>query len=229
MIEQMFDQRKRYRHRIGRLPCRVMGAASARFFDWIQTAGFYTDVHRAAVGLVTLPSSDAGCTWLDVGCGPGLVARLAAERLDAERRRGWVLGIDRDPAMVRAARRHRGSAQFDVGDAMSLAPASADVVSAASLLIGWTDPSEVVRSLWSAVRPGGSLLVVETTAAMTPDAARRVARSVPARHRSALRMWARARSGRTFDERPLELLAAARLERHRLLDGLVEAVVIGKP
>jgi 2-polyprenyl-3-methyl-5-hydroxy-6-metoxy-1,4-benzoquinol methylase len=73
-----------------------MSLASAAFLAWVQGAAFYQDVHAAAVDL--LPRGE-GKTWLDVGCGPGLVTRLAS-------RRGYrALGVDRDAATIWAARR----------------------------------------------------------------------------------------------------------------------------
>ena len=44
-------------------------------FTWLQGADFYRELHREAVE--ALPRG-SGETWLDVGTGPGLVARLAA-------------------------------------------------------------------------------------------------------------------------------------------------------
>jgi 2-polyprenyl-3-methyl-5-hydroxy-6-metoxy-1,4-benzoquinol methylase len=68
----------------------------ATLFVWLQGAGFYRDVHQQAVDI--LPQGN-GKTWLDVGCGPGLVARQAAAR-------GYdATGVDADGNMVRAAKR----------------------------------------------------------------------------------------------------------------------------
>ena len=65
-----------------------MGYLSAAFFTWVQSAQFYVDLHTQAIEL--LPTGD-GKSWLDVGCGPGLVARLA-------RSRGYdVLGLTKTP------------------------------------------------------------------------------------------------------------------------------------
>ncbi|HEY8708423.1 MAG TPA: methyltransferase domain-containing protein, partial [Burkholderiaceae bacterium] len=78
-----------------------MGALSARFFGYVQDADFYRDLHREAVAL--LPPG-AGKTWFDMGCGPGLVARLAHDR-------GYdAVGFDLDPHMVGLARRRSARA-----------------------------------------------------------------------------------------------------------------------
>ncbi|MCB9689437.1 MAG: class I SAM-dependent methyltransferase [Alphaproteobacteria bacterium] len=197
-----------------------MGVASSRLFQWIQGAPPYVDVHRAAVEV--LPAGD-GARWLDVGCGPGLVARLARDH-------GYdVTGLDRDPAMIEAARSHdeAGGCRFEVGDLASMDGEPVDVVSAASLLIVLPDAADGLRALWSRVRPGGALLIVETTPAMTPEHARAWAREHPSH--PALWLWARVRRGRSVLSDALDTaIDAASVERHALLDGMVEARVFRK-
>jgi len=128
----------------------------AMLFSWDQSAPAYRSVHREVVDRL---GPGEGRTWLDVGCGPGLVARLAAAR-------GFeVSAVDTDPAMVRlAGRRHGGQPPIAawVADAADPLPAH-DVVSAASLLCQLPDPGHGLATLWAAVRPGGTLLVIETT------------------------------------------------------------------
>lgn len=200
-----------------------MSRSSAALFRWIQAAPFYREVHREAVEL--LPEG-VGRRWLDVGCGPGLVARLAQQR-------GYdVLGVDLDPAMVRSARAQAPSerCRFEIGDLDSVAAGpGADVVSAASLLFVLPDRRLGLLALWRAVRAGGALLIVETTAAMTPANARRAAERAPAGRRLALWLWARVRQGRAIEPSLLDEPVVARRERHALLDGLVEAWVLHKP
>jgi SAM-dependent methyltransferase len=210
-----------------------MSWLSARLFSWIQGAAFYADLHAEAVH--GLPFGD-GRTWLDVGTGPGLVARLASER-------GYrTLGIDRDPAMVSVARAHAhsGVCRFEVGelggrlDVGQLAPGtaerpSADVVSAASLLFVLPNPREGLAQLWACVRPGGTLLIVETTEHMTPLRARAIAPELRPGRRSALALWARARSGRALDPALFDQLDASTRSVRPLLHGLVQAWTFEKP
>lgn len=200
-----------------------MSAIGARFFEWVQSATFYVDLHREAVELTLATMATAAPSWVDVGCGPGLLARLAAEQGAS------VEGIDADPAMIRAARRHLTTARFELGDAGELPAASADVVSAASVLYGAPDPRSMAATLWAAVRPGGALLFVETTPAMTIDAARRISPVLPRHHRRALHLWARSRHGQTFDQSALDRLPTQDRTRDKLLHGLVEAIIVIKP
>ena len=145
-----------------------MGALSALLFSRVQAASFYRRLHREAVQL--LPPG-AGKTWLDVGCGPGLVARLAAEH-------GYrVTGIDIDPAMVRRAtleaRRHACTASFETASPAQLAEraSQAEVISAASLLAVIEDRAAAVRLLLQGVARDGTLLLIEPSPRMTAQAA----------------------------------------------------------
>jgi trans-aconitate methyltransferase len=195
---------------------------SASLFAWIQAAPFYAAAHAQAVQ--RLPDGN-GRTWLDVGCGPGLVARLAS-------RHGYeALGIDRDPAMIRRARQlvRNEHCRFEVGDLEAHGVQhTADVVSAASLLIVVPDARRALARLWKWVRPGGTLLVVETTREMNPARAKAVARGLrPGRH-EALTLWARARAGRAIDSAIFQELGSSGCERHSLLDGLIEAWLFRK-
>lgn len=200
-----------------------MSFLSAAFFSWVQSAPFYADVHSEALTL--LPSGE-GKTWMDVGCGPGLVARLACHR-------GYdVLGIDRDPQMIRFARRNAREerrCRFEVGDLNGLSGRqSADVVSAASLLFAVPDPQAAIRQLWDCVRPGGSLLVIETTEKMTPEGARRFSRTTPLGRHPALALWARARRGRSVAASVFDLPAAHSRVCTPLMGGLVQAWIFRK-
>ena len=137
---------------------------STLLFTWLQGADFYFDLHKQAVDF--LPAGH-GETWLDIGSGPGLVTRLAAER-------GWrATGIDTDPQMVAAAKRiarwKHSPAEFQMGDFTTLPAESAQVVSAASLLAVLPDREAGLRSLWHLLLPGGFLLIVEPTQQMTRE------------------------------------------------------------
>lgn len=94
-----------------------MSAFSAALFSRLQAAEFYSALHQQAVEL--LPRGE-GRTWLDVGCGPGLVARCAAAHGYRAR------GVDTDPAMVRRAtanaRRMGAATQFAGQDLAGVRP-----------------------------------------------------------------------------------------------------------
>lgn len=198
-----------------------MSVLSAWFFARVQSADFYRSLHREAVAW--LPEGE-GRRWLDVGCGPGLVARLAAER-------GYdVLGTDLDAAMVaqarRQARRVGSPARFEAADLLAAsAPAERfAVVSAASLLVVLDDRAAGLRRLLDRVADGGTLLLVEPDAAMTPAAAAALqARRPLGAGAWVLSLWARTRRpGRAVGAADLQVPGWT-LARRPLLDGLVNA------
>jgi len=200
-----------------------MGALAAHFFSYVQDADFYRDLHREAV--VLLPEG-AGRTWFDVGCGPGLVARLAHQR-------GYdATGFDIDTDMVRlACRRSAAAAGLRYVESglydLVVNHGRADVVSAASLLNVLPDRRAAFLQLLDAVAPGGTLLVVETSETMASLCAGDRRRKLASGHRAwVLWLWARARRGtRAVD---IEALCPEEyaVQHHPLLGGLVDAWLV---
>ena len=196
----------------------------AKLFTWMQGARFYQELHREAVESV--PTGE-GKQWLDVGCGPGLVSRLAAAR-------GYqVTGIDMDPHMIKAANRlsrdQKSSVTFEVGSVFALTPNMADVVSAASLLAVLDDKPKGLQALWDCVRPGGHLLIIEPTDKMNPANAKRVISAGPPSKRiRGLALWAAARNNRAANPEILEAVQSESLTYVELLEGLVGAWVLAK-
>jgi ubiquinone/menaquinone biosynthesis C-methylase UbiE len=202
-----------------------VSALAARFFTLVQGAGFYRQLLGEAVAL--LPEG-SGRTLLDVGCGPGLLTRLAAAR-------GYeALGIDADPAMVaaarRLARRERSDARFLHGrlDDRATRVPQADVVAAASLLAVLPDREAGLESLWRCVKPGGTLLVVEATERLTVSAARTlIAEGLGGPRRNLLTVWAAARQGSAVDQIVFTRLVETEQRGVQLLGGLVRATLFG--
>jgi ubiquinone/menaquinone biosynthesis C-methylase UbiE len=197
---------------------------SSILFTWLQGADFYYNLHKQAVDLLPIGN---GKTWLDVGCGPGLVARLAAERGHQ------ATGIDADQQMIQAAKRiakRQGlSIDFKTGDVFNLPIESADVVSAASLLAVLGNKSSGLNSLWKCVRSGGTLLIIEPTDRMTIENANQLIKSgLPRKRINGLKMWATARQGNTINPAIFETLGVDSIKFEPLLQGLVGGWVIQK-
>ena len=198
----------------------------ATLFVWLQGAGFYRDLHQQAVEL--LPQGE-GKTWLDIGCGPGLVTRLAAAR-------GYVAtGLDTSGQMICAAKRlarwHQSTASFKQCGLDALAGQQADVISAASLLAVLDDKPAGAAALWKSVRPGGHLLLIEPTTAMNPANAKRLIErgGLPRKRLRGLTLWAAAREGRAVAPAIFAPVDIAQTQQLELLEGLVGAWVYRKP
>lgn len=194
---------------------------SAHFFTWLQRAEFYRDLHAAAVALHPAAS---GQTWLDVGCGPGLVARQAA-------RQGYkVIATDSSPEMVSAAQQknenHSITYHCATLDGLVETGTQADVVSATSLLAVLDDPAEGLRQLVRLVKPSGILLVIETKALLSPFHAVAYLWHHPRTHgKTRLLLWSLVRHGRSPGADTLQHAPWPKQE-YSLLGGLVSAWIL---
>jgi ubiquinone/menaquinone biosynthesis C-methylase UbiE len=112
-----------------------------------------------SVALLETAALQTGQRILDVACGTGLIARLAAERVGAS---GTVTGLDLSPDMVKVARAASPSTiTWHVGDATSLPfPDDAyDVVLCQLGLMFMPDRHAAVAEMRRVTAPGGRAVV----------------------------------------------------------------------
>jgi ubiquinone/menaquinone biosynthesis C-methylase UbiE len=103
---------------------------------------------------------------LDVGCGPGRLARVFAERVAPT---GSVAGIDPSPEMINRAtaqaRKYRVPVSFQVGYAQQLpfGESTFDAVSCTLALhhVADDDQQTAVAEMYRVLKPGGRLLIAE--------------------------------------------------------------------
>ena len=110
---------------------------------------------RPFVELVQRIDADAPARVVDLGCGPGNLTRLLAERWpDAE-----VLGIDSSPEMIAKAQRDVPGTAFRVDDlrAWAASDETVDVLVSNATLQWLPDHLELLPRLVERVRPGGWL------------------------------------------------------------------------
>jgi len=134
---------------------------------------------------------EAGRRVLDVGCGPGGLARHFAARACR------TVGLDRDHSMVVLAAAAGGNGfRSTRGDAQHLpfAGQSFDLVTATNVIFLIDEPQAGVAEMARVVRRGGRLAMLNPSERMSTDAAARLAdeRGLTGIERTSLLGWARA-------------------------------------
>lgn len=152
----------------GRRP-RWAEAATPGPIEWRLGGSFAENYERYLVptifgpwarDLLDLAIPKPGERLLDVACGSGIVARLAAERVGAT---GTVVGVDIDPAMLVVARKAFGAAKVDWREAdaaaLPLGDATFDVVICQEGLQYLPDRAAALREMHRVLVPRGRLAV----------------------------------------------------------------------
>jgi trans-aconitate methyltransferase len=107
-------------------------------------------VWKYGADLVSLLAPQNGEHILDIGCGTG---HLTAQIADSGAR---VVGVDRSPEMVNAARKAYPDLRFEVADARDLQFHNEfDAVFSNAVLHWIREPERVIRKVESALQPGG--------------------------------------------------------------------------
>ena len=108
--------------------------------------------------LVDAAQVRSGDRVLDVACGTGIVARLAADRVGPG---GSVVGIDRNPAMLAVAERLRPDIEWREGDPSGLPflARSFDVVLCRAALTSFADPRKALGEMARAIKDDGTVAI----------------------------------------------------------------------
>jgi len=124
----------------------------------IMTARTLANSHPTLLGLLA-----PGMSVLDVGCGPGVLSAEMARRVAP----GHVVGMDVNPAMIRAAERARPPGEipnlvFYRGDIRESGwDGEFDLANTARMLQWLPDPEAAVARMARAIGPGGSVVLLD--------------------------------------------------------------------
>ena len=141
----------------------VMGRTSHEYERLRRQSKLLEPITRSVLERVGL---SAGMSCLDLGCGPGEVMRLMADRVGPS---GRVVGIDVDAEVgteMLAMLRSEGYQQCaflagNVQDLEQIETGSFDLVFARLLLLHLNEPVLALRKMYSRVKPGGRIVVQE--------------------------------------------------------------------
>jgi trans-aconitate 2-methyltransferase len=127
-----------------------MGWDPERYLTYADERG------RPFVELVARIGADAPDRVVDLGCGPGNLTALLAERWPGAR----VAGLDSSPEMIARARADHPGVDFSVADLrdhLAAGPEPVDVLVSNATLQWVPDHLDLLPALVAAVRPGGWL------------------------------------------------------------------------
>ena len=141
----------------------VLGHSSEEYRRLRSQARMWDEATKRVLGKVGLST---GMRCLDVGCGPGSVMESMGEIVGAT---GRVTGIDADAAIgTEALQQLRangpdiyGFVAADITKIDTVTDAPFDLVFSRLLLFHLADPKDAIKRLWSWVRPGGVLCVMD--------------------------------------------------------------------
>jgi ubiquinone/menaquinone biosynthesis C-methylase UbiE len=129
-------------------------AVTAAYDDW--SSGIH---RRIAARLVELASPIPGERVLDVGCGTGLVARMAAERVGPS---GEVIGVDIARRLLEVAEKRAGSRVRFLhvpAEELVFRDLTFDLVTMGDALPYVSDPERALGEAWRVLRPGARIAV----------------------------------------------------------------------
>jgi ubiquinone/menaquinone biosynthesis C-methylase UbiE len=129
--------------------------------SWLQRK-FFSHVHEAILNIAERDGTPESV--LDVGCGTGMLLRVANPRWPEAN----LIGIDPANGMIESARRLTPGATFYIGtaEALPLVDSSIDLALSTASFHHWHNQAAGIREVARVLRPGGRFLLAD---AVLPD------------------------------------------------------------
>ena len=135
--------------------------ASAPFYDVINRMMSFGSGQWYRQRVLLQSGLQPGHKVLDVGCGTGMIARLAADIVGSD---GQVIALDPSPGMLRQAIRNGVSTPvLAVGERLPFTDGRFDLLSMGYALRHVADLTEAFREYRRVLKPGGQVLLLEIT------------------------------------------------------------------
>ena len=181
---------------------------AADYFTQVQGSGGWTGILESFARFV---APQPGQRVLDVGCGPGALARIMA------RHGCQVVGVDANPAMVARAEELAEAlpaAEFRLGSVLALPfdGPEFDVITATNVIFLLSDPLAGLREMARVCRPGGRVAMLNPSPRLSHASAQAHAEALGLKEFDAFTLtnWGSiAEKHRRFDQAELEALFGA--------------------
>ncbi|HME56166.1 MAG TPA: methyltransferase domain-containing protein [Candidatus Lokiarchaeia archaeon] len=147
-------------------PTIIDAARSIELCEQLEQRARFPDQIEINNSVLALLDAKAGESWLEVGCGSGVLCRQLAKQLMPD---GFVTGVDLSEEMIARAKEYAqiegpiNNLQFQPGDAAVLPflDGSFDGAFSARLMLHAQDPVAIMREMARVVAGGGKLVAME--------------------------------------------------------------------
>lgn len=190
-------------------------------FWWLQSQTFYKKIHLDALELANITATKETRTWADIGCGTGLVSKLATKKQYA------VSSFDKDKWMIQFAQIihiFHPKRKFYTADVIHIKE-KFDVITAISLLSVVKDKKGILQKLDLLLKDNTSkLIIIEPTELLTKaNVVALMKRTKKFYYYKHLFFWAKAREGKTIHKSLFDTVAD--FSHYTLLDGMIRVSI----
>ncbi len=126
-------------------------------WDPSQYGRFAAERGRPFLDLVARIGADAPRRVVDLGCGPGTLTALLADRWPA----ATIEGIDSSPEMIAAAEMLDTSVSFSIGDVTTWTPTDGVDVIVSNAVLQWVPTHRALLASWASSLPAGGWLAIQ--------------------------------------------------------------------